>query len=76
MVFEWGRKMDNKDLAARLKGLYTAAMVNAGIWAVALIALAVLLQKGGNWKGMYVILAAGTGVGIQIIASIAKLRKA
>jgi hypothetical protein len=67
--------MNENKLSRRLKGLYTAAMVNAGIWAIALIVLAVLIQKGGNLKGMFVILAGGVGVGIQIIASISKLRK-
>ena len=50
-------------------------MVNVGIWAIALIALVILLQKGGNLKGMFVILAGGTAVGVQIIASISKLSK-
>ena len=59
----------------QIKGLYTIALVNVGIWALALIALAILLQKGGNMKGMYVILAGGTGVGIQIIALISRLKK-
>jgi hypothetical protein len=34
----------------------------------------VLLEKGGNLKGMFVILAAGTGMAIQLIASIAGLK--
>ena len=59
----------------QLKGLYTIACVNVGIWALALIALAILLQKGGNFKGMFVILAAGTVIGIQIIALISKIKK-
>jgi len=58
------------------KGLYTLAMVNAGLWAVALMALAVLVQKGGSLKGMYVILAGGTAVSIQLIAAIARLTSA
>ncbi|HPQ39566.1 MAG TPA: hypothetical protein PLV45_04270 [bacterium] len=58
----------------KLKGLYTIACVNTGIWALALIALAILIQKGGNIKGMYVILAAGVITGIQIIALVAKLK--
>jgi len=56
------------------KGLYTLAMVNAGIWAISMIALVVLLQKGGNLKGMFVIFAGGTAVAIQLIASISKLK--
>jgi uncharacterized membrane protein YpjA len=57
-----------------LKSLYTIAMVNVGIWAIGLIALVFVLEKGGSAKGMYVILAGGTAVGIQIIALISKLR--
>lgn len=50
-------------------------MLNLAIWALAMIALVILLEKGGNLKGMFVILAGGVAVGIQIIALIAKLRK-
>ena len=67
--------MNENKLSKQMKGLYTAAMVNVVIWALAMVALVILLQKGGNLKGMFVILAAGVGVGIQIIASISKLRK-
>ncbi len=59
----------------KLKALYTLAMVNVGIYALGLVALIFMLQKGGNIKGMYVILAGGTAVGIQIIALISKLKK-
>ena len=61
-------------MSKQKKGLYTLAMVNAGIWAISMIALAVLLQKGGNLKGMFVILAGGTAVAIQLIASISRLK--
>ena len=67
--------MNEYKLSTQLKGLYTAAMANVGLWAIAMIALVVLLQKGGNIKGMFVIFAGGAAVGIQIIAAIAKLRK-
>ena len=67
--------MSENKLSTQLKGLYTAAMVNVGIWALAMIALVILLQKGGNLKGMFVILAGGAAVGIQIIALVSKLRK-
>ena len=67
--------MNENKLSTQLKGLYTAAMVNVAIWALAMIALVILLEKGGNLKGMFVILAGGVAVGIQIIASISKLRK-
>ena len=49
-------------------------MVNIGIWAIALIALVILLQGKGNLKGMFVILAGGIAVGIQIIALVSSLK--
>jgi hypothetical protein len=49
-------------------------MANGAIWAIALIALIVLLQGSGNPKGMVVILAGGTAVSVQLIASISKLK--
>jgi uncharacterized membrane protein YpjA len=66
--------MNEGTLSKQLKGLYTVAMVNVGIWAIAMIALAILLQKGGNLKGMFVILVSGAGVGIQIISRLSKLK--
>ena len=66
--------MNTDELSKRKNGLYTLALVNAGIWAISLIALVVLLQGNGNLKGMYVILAGGTAVSIQLIALIAKLK--
>jgi hypothetical protein len=66
----------NKQMSDKhIKGLYTLAMVNVGIWALALIALVFLLERNGNPRGMYVILAGGTVVGIQLIAVAAKLKQ-
>jgi hypothetical protein len=65
--------MIGTDLGKVKKGLYTLAMVNVGIWAVALVALAILLQGNGNLKGMFVILAGGVAVGIQMIALVSRL---
>ena len=67
--------MTENELSKQAKSLYTVAMVNVGIWAISMIALVILLQGNGNLKGMFVILAAGTGVGIQIIALVSKLIK-
>ena len=66
--------MKNGTMSKQKKGLYTLAMVNAGIWAISLIALVIVLQTNGNPKGMYVILAGGTAVAIQIIAAISKMK--
>jgi hypothetical protein len=66
--------MNENEQSTQIKGLYTVAMVNLCIWTIALIALTILLHKGGNLKGMFVILAGGAGVGIQIVALVSKLR--
>ena len=66
--------MNENKLSKQIKGLYTVAMANVGIWAIAMIALAMLLQTGGNLKGMFVILVSGAGAGIQIISRLSKLK--
>ena len=66
--------MDENKQSKYLKGLYTLALVNVGIWALGLVALVILLQKGGNLKGIFVILAGGAAVGIQIISFVSKLK--
>ena len=67
--------MDENKLSKQLKALYNVALANVAIWAIAIVALVILLEKGGIAKGMFVILAGGVAVAIQIIASIAQLRK-
>ena len=67
--------MNENQLRKQVKGLYTVAMVNVGIWVIAMIALVILVQKGGNVKGMFVVFAGGVGVGIQIITAVSKLNK-
>ncbi len=67
--------MNDQTSCKQIKGLYTLAMVNVGIWALALIALVVLLEGKGHLRGLYVILAGGTVVGIQLIAGVAKLKQ-
>ena len=66
--------MNKDDIIKQIKSLYIIAVVNTGIWAISLIAFVILFQGYGNLKGMYVILAAGTAVGIQLIAFISKLK--
>ncbi|HSR88104.1 MAG TPA: hypothetical protein VLL07_04050, partial [Pontiella sp.] len=67
-----GKAMTHPEMSKQKKALHTLAMVNAGIWAMALVALTILLQKGGNLKGMFVILAGGTAVAIQLISLISR----
>ena len=66
---------NRRKLSKQLKTLYTMAMVNVGIYAIGLIALVIILEKGGSVKGLYVIMASGVAVGIQLIALISKLKK-
>lgn len=59
----------------RARGLWTLAMVNVAIWAIAMIAMVFLIQKSPAAKGLYPILASGTGVGIAMISVLAKFQK-
>jgi hypothetical protein len=60
------------DRSKRRRALYTLAMVNVAIWAIGLIALVIVLERGSSPRGMFVILAAGAAVGTQLIATVAK----
>ena len=59
----------------RARGLWILAMVNVGIWAIAMIAMVFLIQKSPAAKGLYPILGGGIGVGIALISAIAKFQK-
>lgn len=63
----------DQTLGTAKRALYKLAMINTGIWAIAMIALVFLLEGNGNTRGLYPILAGGMAVGISLIASIAKL---
>ena len=65
--------MNNSDTDKQKKRLHMLAMANAAIWVIALVANIILLQGSGNPKGMFILLAAGTGLAVQMIASISKL---
>ena len=58
----------------RMRGLYTLALVNSGIWALAMIALVFVIQRAPGAKGLYVILAGGTAVSVALVCAIRKLR--
>lgn len=55
-----------------VRGLYTLAMVNAGIWAVSMIALVFLMQHAPSAKRLFPILGGGTAVAIALISSVRK----
>jgi len=67
--------MDRDRLSKDLKMLNAVALANIAIWTIGLIALVFILQKGGNTKGLFVILVSGMAVGIQILTRISKLKK-
>ena len=56
----------------RRKALYILAVTNVAIWAIGLIALVIVLERGTSPRGMFVILAGGAAVGIQLISALAK----
>jgi len=60
----------------RMRGIYTLAMVNAGIWALAMIGLVFVIQRAPSARGLYVILAGGSGVAIALVSAIGKALKA
>ncbi len=66
--------MENLEIGKQLKALYTLAVVNTIIWAMSIVAFVILLEGAGNLRGLYVILAGGTAVSIQLISLISKSR--
>lgn len=60
-------------LNKKTRALYTLATVNAGIWAIAMIALIVLLENNGNTRGLYPILGGGMAVAIALISSVSNM---
>lgn len=60
-----------KDLARSLSVL---AMVNAGIWALSIIALVFVIQRCPGAKGMFPILAGGGAVASVLVSSIWRQR--
>jgi hypothetical protein len=54
--------------------MYTLAMVNVGIWAIAIVAMVFLMQDAPGAKKLFPILAGGTAVGVALISAISKAR--
>ena len=68
MAEDTGRATD------RSRSLYTLAMVNTAIWAISIIALVFVIQRAPSAKGLFVILAGGTGVSISLLSVLGKAR--
>lgn len=50
------------------------AMVNVGIWAISIIALAFVIRHSPGAKGLFPILGGGVAVGIALISVVSKPR--
>lgn len=60
--------ISNKDPLTRR--LYTLALVNAGIWALSLIALIFVISRDPGAKGMFPILGGGAAVATALVSTI------
>lgn len=56
------------------RSLTVLAMVNAGVWALSLIALVFVLQRCPSAKGLFPILAGGSAVATLLISTIRRRR--
>ena len=54
--------------------MYTLAMVNVSIWAIAIVGMVFLMQDAPHAKGLFPILAGGTAVGVALISVISKAK--
>ena len=52
-----------------VRAVYTMAMVNAGIWAISIIAMVFLMQDAPSAKRLFPILAGGTAVAVALIGT-------
>lgn len=59
-----------EDGVSSRRSLHTLAMVNTGIWALAMIPLVFVINDYSGAKGMYPILGGGTAVSIALISAI------
>jgi hypothetical protein len=58
----------------RARGLYTLAMVNVGIWAIAIVGLLFVIQRAPSARGLFVILAGGVAVSVALLSALGKAR--
>ncbi len=56
------------------KSVYTLAMVNVGIWAIAMVSLVFIMQDSPSVKRLFPILASGVAVGVALISVILKAK--
>lgn len=65
---------DGGKVTDRSRSLYTLAMVNTAIWAISIVALVFVIQHAPSAKGLFVILAGGTGVSVSLLSMLRKAR--
>jgi hypothetical protein len=65
---------ENSDHQKHIRSVKTLAMVNVGIWAIAIIAMIFLTQNSPVVKKLFPILAGGVAVGVALITAIAKAK--
>lgn len=65
----------NNGIDSLTRSLYSLTWVNLAIWTVALIALIFVVDRCPGAKGMFVILAGGTGIGISLLSLVHRHRK-
>ncbi|MBN2565348.1 MAG: hypothetical protein JXB46_06525 [Candidatus Eisenbacteria bacterium] len=65
---------DTGKVSNRTRSMYTLAMVNTAIWALAMIALVFVIQRAPSARGLFVIMAGGTGVSVSLVCMIGRSR--
>jgi hypothetical protein len=68
MVEEKGKITD------RPRSLYMLAMANTAIWVISIVALVLVIQRAPGARGLFVILAGGTGVSISLLSMLGRAR--
>jgi hypothetical protein len=63
---------DTGTVPERSRSLYILAIVNTAVWAISIIALAFVIQRAPSARGLFVILAGGTGVSISLVSALRK----
>jgi hypothetical protein len=51
---------------------HVLAMINLGIWSIAIIAMVFIMQQSPSAKGLFPILGGGVTVGIALLSTISK----
>lgn len=64
----------NSGQKKQLRSVKTLAMVNVGVWAMAMIAMVFLIQDSPVVKRLFPILGGGVAVGVSLISEIAKAK--